>query len=66
MHAFMTGQTGHDWTEETPGADWAITRLQGCFYLDYVAFWGIDDPAAKGVVAVGLRVGGAPHNPLGL
>lgn len=64
MHAFMTGQTGHDWTEETPGHK--TQGLKSCFYLDYVAFWGIDDPAAKSVVAVGLWVGGAPHSPLGL
>lgn len=41
-------------------------EIKSCFYLDYVAFWGIDDPAAKSVVAVGLRVGGALHSPLGL
>lgn len=56
----MTVQRGHQaLTGPTIG-------LQGCFYLDYVAFWGIDDPAAKAVVPVGIRVGGAPHSPPGL
>lgn len=56
----MTGQRVHQvLTGPTIG-------LQGCFYLDYVAFWGIDDPVAKAVVPVGIRVGGAPHSHLGL